>query len=284
MQFAFWEHEGQPGRRVTTPHYVICSTIPDDQILAAVAQVMEGAFGQYRLLAPEVPMTDRPMECYLFANRTEWAAFTKDHTGEDAAVYLQINRGGYTIRDWYVAYYLGDIGTYSVAAHEGFHQYLGRHLKQRIPPFLEEGLACTFEDVTWEGKLPRWDQSINYSRMESLRHAASNGDLQPLKDLIGTHAGQIVNRSHEQIALFYAQCWAFARFVREADNGRHRAALAQMLADAASGTLVGDRSPPYDRALWNTRSAQPVLEHYLEEPLPAIDAEYRKFVAQIARQ
>ena len=64
----------------------------------------------------------------------------------------------------------------------------------------------------------------------------------------------------------------------------YRAQAAQMLADAATGNLVGDRSPPNDRSLWNTRSAQPVLEHYLDEPLSAIDAEYRKFVAKIARQ
>jgi len=278
----FWEQDGQAGRMVTTPHYVIRSTIEDEQILAGVAQVMEGAFGQYRQLAPEVPVTDQPMECFLFANRPQWAAFTKDHTGVDASTYLQINRGGYTVRDWYVAYFLGDIATYSVAAHEGFHQYLGRHLKQRIPPFLEEGLACMFEDVTWDGKLPRWDLTVNYGRQNALHQAMVDDRLLPLEDLIGTHAGQIVNRSHEQISLFYAQCWAFARFIREADHGRYRDALARMLADAAAGKLVGDQSPKNDRSLWNSRSARPVLEYYLGMELPEIDKQYRAFVSRIA--
>lgn len=243
---------------------------------------MEGAFGQYRQLAPEVPVTDRPMECFLFANRQQWAQFTRQRTGNDAAVYLQINRGGYTVRDWYVAYFLGDIGTYSVAAHEGFHQYLGRHLKQRIPPFLEEGLACTFEDVTWDGKLPRWDLTVNYGRQSALHQAVSEDRLLPLDDLIGTHAGQVVNQSHEQIALFYSQSWAFARFMREAEGGKYRPALAQMLTDAATGHLVGDQSPRRDHTLWNPRSARPELEYYLHMELPEIDKKYRDFLRAIA--
>ena len=74
------------------------------------------------------------MACYLFQTRDEWAAFTRTRTGADAAIYLQINRGGYTVRDWYVAYFIGDLGTYSVAAHEGFHQYVARHFRSRLPP------------------------------------------------------------------------------------------------------------------------------------------------------
>ena len=56
-----------------------------------------------------------------------------------------------------MAYFIGDLGTYSVAAHEGLHQFLARHFKSRPPPFLEEGMACMFEDVKWDGDLPRWD-------------------------------------------------------------------------------------------------------------------------------
>src|SRR5690348_10671933 len=226
-----WEYEGHPGLRVDTSHYVIYSTVGDDQLLSSVGQVMEGAFSEYRQLAPDVPLSDKPLECYLFANRAQWAGFTKDHTGQDAAIYLQINRGGYTVHDWYVAYYLGDIGTYSVAAHEGFHQYLGRHLKQRIPPFLEEGLACLFEDITWENRLPRWDLSINYGRQSALKQAVKDDTMLPLEVLISTHAGQVVNRPKEQVSAFYAQCWAFARFMREAEEGRYRRVLERMLAD-----------------------------------------------------
>ena len=142
-----WTFDGEPGRRVTTPHYVVYATVTNDDFLESIGQLMEGALAEYRRLAPDVLESDQPMECYLFATRPQWAKFTREKTGEDAAVYLQINRGGYTVRDWFVAYFLGDVGTFCVAAHEGFHQYAARHFKARIPPFLEEGIACLFEDA-----------------------------------------------------------------------------------------------------------------------------------------
>jgi hypothetical protein len=279
-----WEFEGQAGQKLITEHYVIHSTINDQQIVAGVAQVLEGALTQYRQLAPDVPLTQRPLECFLFANRQQWVRFTVEHTGEDATVYLQINRGGYTVGDWFVAYFLGDIGTYSVAAHEGFHQYLGRHLQQRIPPFLEEGLACMFEDVTWDGNLPRWDLTVNYGRQSALRQAVAEDRLLPLADLMNTHAGLVVNRSHEKIALFYAQCWAFARFMREAEGGRFQPALARMLADAAAGRLMGDEPPRKDKTLWSPRVAGPVLEAYLAMPMPQIERRYRAFLQHAAKE
>src|SRR6185437_15596982 len=134
-----WSYEGEPGKRVVTPHYVVYATVTNDEFLEAVGQLMEGALAEYRRFAPAIPDDDRPMECYLFANRPQWARFTKEKTGEDASVYLQINRGGYTVRDWYVAYFLGDVGTFCVASHEGFHQFAARYFRTRVPPFLEEG-------------------------------------------------------------------------------------------------------------------------------------------------
>ena len=52
--------------------------------------------------APDVKLSPNPLDCYIFESRQEWANFTKRHTGADAAVYLQINRGGYTLNDWFV--------------------------------------------------------------------------------------------------------------------------------------------------------------------------------------
>src|SRR5687767_4177675 len=72
-----WSVEGQAGRKVSTPHYVIYTTMHDVELVESVGQLMEGALAQYRRLAPGVPLTDRPMECYLFQWRTQWAAFTK---------------------------------------------------------------------------------------------------------------------------------------------------------------------------------------------------------------
>lgn len=277
-----WAYGDRPGQRVRSPHYVIHTTIDDPEVVDALGQVMEGAFQQYRRIAPDAPATDRPMDCYLFQYRNEWAAFTERHTGVDAPIYLQINRGGYTFGDRYVAFFIGDIQTYSVAAHEGWHQYVARHFKHRPPPFLEEGLACLFEQVRWEGNLPRWDLTSNANRIRGLRNASASRTLMPLRQLVSMHAGQVVNGTSFQVEAFYAQNWAFARFLWDAEGGRYRPALQRMLADAAAGRLYRDniaRRPGSTE--WDPSSTTPLLERYLEMPLADIDRAYRAYIRKI---
>jgi hypothetical protein len=269
---------------VHTQHYTIYSTIQDrPDLLNRVAQLMEGAFDRYCTLAPTVTPTDHPMLCYLFDNRPQWIDFTRRHTGMDSNVYLQISRGGYTIHDWYVAYYIGDASTYSVAAHEGWHQFVARHFKGRLPPFLEEGLACTFENVQWNNDLPRFNMALNPARELSLRKAEDEGELFPLSELITLHAGQVVGRSSIRIEAFYAQDWAFARYLLEGENGRFRPALQKLIADTAAGNPydpTGSLRLPY--LGWNPAGAKPLLEHYLGQDLATTEDGYRQFMHKVA--
>ena len=292
VRFEKWSFEGKPATKVVTPHYLIYTTVEDPEIVASVGQLMEGALSQYRRLVPSVPVTDRPMECFLFQSRHQWAAFTKGKTGADAAIYLQINRGGYTVGDWYVAYFIGDVGTLSVAAHEGFHQYVARHFESRLPPFLEEGLACMFEEVRWGegrrasgGPLPRWNFARNGSRVHGLRNAVEGARLFSLPELASMHAGQVVDQSPERIEAFYAQSWAFAKFLWDAEGGRHRPALRRILTDAANGNLYpGDNSRKHDGGLWDPESARPLLEHYLGSSLETIDGAFQRYAKRLAAQ
>lgn len=283
-----WTFDGLPGQKITTPHYVIYTTLADAEVTSGIPQLMEGALSQYRRLAPGVPQSGQPMVCYLFQSRNQWAAFTQSRTGADAAIYLQINRGGYTVHDWYVAYYIGELGTYSVAAHEGFHQYVARHFRSRLPPFLEEGLACMFEEVRWESEapgkwLPRWNFAANRSRLVGLRNALEGAYLVPLPQLVAMHAGQVVDQPPAQIEAFYAQSWAFARFLWEADGGRHRDTLRRILTQAADGSLYpGPGSRRTDDGLWDPDSARPLLEYYLKTDLEKLDRSFRRYVHRLA--
>jgi len=71
----------------------------------------------------------------------QWGEVYRKHKGEDATVYLQINRGGYTVGDWFVAYFLGGYRQYPSRPPRDFIS-TGAAPSERIPPFLEEGLAC----------------------------------------------------------------------------------------------------------------------------------------------
>jgi hypothetical protein len=245
---------------------------------------MEGAYAQYRDLTPGITPSDRPMDCYIFAHRNEWAQFTTEHTGPDAAIYLQINRGGYTRFDWSVIYYIGEDATYAVAAHEGWHQYVARNFKTRIPPFLEEGIATMFENVRWAGDLPRWDLGTNPNRIAKLRRAIDDHNLFPLNELITMHAGNVVGLHGGKIEAFYAQDWAFAVFLLHADHARHKPALLKLLSDAANGTAYFPSELPHSILpdAWQPQSVKPLLERYLGEDLPSIDREYQAYIQSLA--
>jgi hypothetical protein len=283
IQAEDWDYKSDPGKLIKTAHYDLYTTVQSDEVRASVAQVMEGALAEYQKIAPGVPISDKPMQCYLFGNRGEWIDFTKRHTGVDAYVYLQINRGGYTVRDWYVAYYVGEAATYSVAAHEGWHQFVSRNFKGRIPPFLEEGIATMFEDITWHDDLPRWNLAVNRSRVQSLRRAVEGNYVFPLGELIGMHAGNVVNQSGNRIEAFYAQDWAFATFLWGADNGKYRPAMRQLMSDIADGTVYDPTGAHKSAAIpWNPQGVKPMLEHYLGMNLDQIDGEYQKYIRKVA--
>ena len=288
-----WTYDGAPGEMLQTTHYEIYTTIDDADLRTKLALVMEGAHGQYRKLAPGVPSSNDRLLCFVFGRRSQWEAFTRANTGADASIYLQINRGGYTIRDWYVAYDIGAIATLSVAAHEGWHQYVARNFRGRLPPFLEEGTSTLFERIRWEKvsgpkvpgaypEVPRWNLSTNGARQQSLRNTVENNRQYPLARLYRLHAGLVVGQMGGRIEAFYSQSWAFARFMLEAENGAYRPAFEKLLTDAASGE-VADPSGSHRRAglPWNPASVQPLIERYLGEPIEVTQEKYTRFVQKI---
>ena len=275
--------------RLRTAHHEVFSTVADDDYNQRLADTLEAAVPLYQSvtgLAPPPP-GERPMRCYVFANRAQFEAFTRTNLAESAEDYLKFNRGGYTIGDVFASHYAGD-GTLSTAAHEGFHQYLHRVLRDSIPPFLEEGLASMFESLSFGGVnrrgAPTFDLRRNTPLANALHAAVEHAALIPLPELATLHAGDVVGSDRYPRELFYAQSWAFARFLLEADAGRYRPALRQMFIDAAAGRLYG---PPdgVARAPGTFRPSESVamLERRLGAPLASLEPAYRAFVQQIAR-
>jgi hypothetical protein len=280
-----WTFGEEKARVLESEHYRLYTTIEDEEVLDLLPQVMEGAMSMYREVAAGVPVTGGPLDCFIFRWRSEWDRYTQRYAGPDAKIYLQIRSGGYTIKDRCVAYYIGRVGTFSVAAHEGWHQFAGRHFKGRLPPFLEEGIACMFETIMWSDRLPRWNLSVNTKRAEALRKAADAHELHPLQRLCSMHAGDIVDQPNDKIEGFYGQCWAFARFLWEAEGARYRPAMRKWLAEAAAGTVY-DPTRSHSRAAgpWDRRAVGPMIEHYLGMDLEAVDRAYQAYAKKIAHE
>ena len=105
----------------------------------------------------------------------------------------------------------------------------------------------------------------------------------PLPQLASMHAGQVVDQTPAQIEAFYAESWAFARFLWEADGGKHRDTLRRILTEAAEGSLFpGPSSRRTDDGLWDPDSARPLLEYYLKTDLEKLDRSFRRYVHRLA--
>jgi hypothetical protein len=124
---------------------------------------------------------------------------------------------------------------------------------------------------------------MNPLRAMSLRRAMEAGALFPLDQLIKLHAGLVVNMSGVKIEAFYAQNWAFARYLWEGENGRYRPGLQKLLAETANGT-VQDPTGSLRRSYlpWNPAGYKAMLEHYLGANLDEIDRGYQQFMRKIA--
>lgn len=278
------ERDGD-GVILRTEHYAIYTTITDPHYRNALTHVMEDAYRRYQALAPSTVDLKTPLECYVFARRSEWESFTTRLTPSDAPTYFRINRGGYTVGDRMAVFSSGQSATLRSAAHEGWHQYAARHLVDRLPPFLEEGIACFFENVQIDERgRPVWELTENHNRSRALRMATETGQLFPLAQLITLHAGEVVEMPGGRVEAFYAQSWAFARFLWDGDNGRYRPAMQRLLGDSIAGKLTEPTSTTATTRpgnVWDSRSAAPLLERYLSEDLPEIDRAYQQFVAQL---
>jgi hypothetical protein len=283
MSTSAWTFDGRPARIIKTDHYTIHTTMSDPDFIESLVQVMEGALQQYRALTPGVELTGKPMNCYIFSLRHQWATFTEKNTGSDASVYLQINRGGYTVNDWFVSYYIGDTGTFAVASHEGWHQYVARHFKMRLPPFMEEGIATMFENIAWPARRPRWNLSFNPSRADRLRTAIQDRTLWPLQQLCTMHAGDVVALSGDKIETFYAQNWAFAQFMYNAEGSKYRPAFQRMLMELASGEAAPHAGRRNAGEGWDPRTVRPLLEYYLGMDIEQIDKAYQAYIRQLVQ-
>lgn len=278
-----WQFGNAAGKKLRTDHFEIYTTVADPEFNEKFAVTMEGALREYRALAPAVRHDAAPMRCYIFANRAQWAAFTEMNLGESAGVYLQVNRGGYTRGDVFATHWAGD-GSIQTAAHEGFHQFVARNFKDALPPFLEEGIATTFEGVSWSIRgVPSWDLSRNDALAQTLYDARQAGTLVPLRQLVQTHAGEVVSAGTMRPELFYAQCWAFARFLREGEGGRRREALGRFLTAAAGGTLYDPSGKTFrPPGSFNPAMDLAAMERYFG-PLEQLEAAYAGYIGAIAK-
>ena len=273
-----WSGGPAGGIAVRSPHYTVYTTVRDEAVVGRMVRVLEAAYAEYAALIPPTEPYDKPPAVYFFRTPAEFDAFTRRLTGRDAPVYLSVGPGGYAYGDRFVCWLSSENDLWPVVAHEGFHQYVARHLVQRLPPAVEEGLATTFESVTVTPQHVRIDRRHNARRATGLADAARAGALIPLDDLLRMHAGDIAGRPLVVREGFYGQCWAVARTLLE--RPEYAAGLRRMLADMRDGRAAVSVSNSADPTLYRPAAVRPLLQHYIAPDWERLGRDVRSVIAR----
>jgi hypothetical protein len=287
-----WTNEYGQGLKLTTPHYEIFTTLLDKEILCRIPAFMESAYDSYNAQLTEPTETLTKFRIYLFADRAQWEDFTRSFGGEQAQTYCAIKAGAYCHNGTCVAYDIGPKRTFSVLAHEGWHQFNGRHFKFRLPSWLDEGVAMLFEEYRAEGGKFFFELTRNEYRLNALGKTLLQNGTIPLKELIVMNPGDVLASDQtEDVMAFYSQSYALVRFLREAGQWRHIGIYQRLLADSFSGNwpldeaskkMAADRNVPRT-ILWNHIVGLSLFQEYVGYDIEQIEKEYLDFCIKITQ-
>lgn len=236
-----WEFMGVEGQLIETPHWEIYTTIDNERFVGFLPEFYEAALERYRSALGELPPPPHAMATYLFGDRRQWKNKTRMMLPELASSFEGLGRGGFTADGVAVLYDIDnsmwDRDTLALSAHEGWHQYAQTTFQQQLPPWLDEGIATMMEGFRIRRSTFDFSVDANRERSYRLRSAKRSGTLIPLRDLLDGDPHVFLGQGKSDLLTYYAQVWALARYLTEAEDARYLPALQNVLMLAIEGDL-----------------------------------------------
>jgi hypothetical protein len=283
-----WDNPETSGSQLITEHYSIYTTAINQALVTYLPGFMEAAYRNYLRLTNLPERAGEPMPVYMMASRQEWASLTESVVGKEAAgPYLSLQAGGYCHKGVCVFWDIGVMGTFSVAAHEGMHQFIHRRLRDRLPMWLEEGLCAVAEGYHVTADSVAFTPERNTIRFADLRTAIVQGRWIPLRKLLSMDSSDAVVGGTERAVGYYGQLWALIRFILSQPT--YRAGMERMLADAEAGRFgqvlaaAGQERRRRDGRAYNQAVSEPLFAHYITPDLDRFEKEFRAFAGKLAR-
>ncbi|MCC6426607.1 MAG: DUF1570 domain-containing protein [Phycisphaerales bacterium] len=284
-----WTFAGRTGTTITTPSYRLFTTVDWPWMIDSIPAFLESALQRYSTALGELPKPPHAMDTYMMATRPQWVDLCRSLLGPDDRSFEQIQRGGVTLAGKAMLYNVGPRDTFSLVAHEGWHQYSQTVLRDPLPVWMEEGIATYMEGYRWDRKRTKAEFQAwrNFERFEALRKAAGNNRLIPLDELLNTTPQEQLGRSDERALTYYAQVWALIHFMHEGAEGKYSKGLADALIDASRARLTqhiaDELGGQAARNHMMRRRGPQLFQAYCGTDMTAAASEYRAFIEQVVR-
>ncbi|RKY24835.1 MAG: hypothetical protein DRP83_07075 [Planctomycetota bacterium] len=280
-----WPGVAQRGTVFFTTHYRIYTSTGDRKLRIVLPGFMEACYGNYLDLTglADLPASTEKMPMYMLASRAEWLSLTRGKFGQ-AKTAEKLQAGGYTYKGTTVCWNIGPMVTYSVASHEGLHQFLYYRLKSRLPLWAEEGLATNAEGFVFDRGRVRFLPKNNVLRLVDLRQAILGDYWIPLKKLLTTSPAAVIHANEDQAVGYYGQVWAIVNFLRTDETYAPR--WKKMLADAQAGLFDKILSPQQRRARgprYTAATGQAIFKHYIDPDIEQFEKRYKTFCRKLVK-
>jgi len=264
------------GRQLVSEHYRIYTTV-NGSLLKTLPGFLEAGYDNC-LRITQLPDTSIPkkMPVYMMATRNQWAALSDSKFGLLNSPSVIIDNGGYSYRGVNVCWNIGGIATYSVASHEGMHQFLYHRLKNKLPLWAEEGLAATTEGFVMGHGTVTFTPDKNLTRMGNLQHAIINGLWIPIDELLTTDTIKMAARGQDQVLGYYGQLYALTSFLRQSKT--YGSGWYRMFKDAQAGKLKRARPKTRNR---RTGRYPGVFAYYITTDFDAFEKEYLRYARKM---
>jgi len=281
-----WQFGQHPGVVIVSQHYRVYTTINDGIYQRLLLKTLEATHARAMRIDPQAQV-EGPLNCYVFHNRDEWEAYTELRGGANASIYLHISAGGYCQQGIFAGYDLGREQTLSVIAHEAWHQFSWFAFKDRLPSWLEEGLATQNEGIEWDGTTPKFVSEMNFNRWLALKNALRENRMWQISDLVKTHAGQAIRRPQKDIDSYYAELWSLVLFMKGSPTYEPR--VRNLLDDARDGKLTaslagtGVTQQEIDNFTekWNSVAGPTYFRKYITTDPDAMQREYEAWAREL---
>jgi hypothetical protein len=281
VERAEWRYRRSDGVRLLTEHYDIFTTVRDENLLMALPQALETAYGFYRELVPAARTPAERLPVYLFAQRGDWEDFTRRFGGPKAPQLLKVRNGGYMERGVSVIEYISNATTFPILTHEGFHQFLHHCATPNVPAWINEGVAVLCEGMRWgRDGLRELDPWHNPARANALAEALQRRDTFGLQQLLRMNAGHVVGGSSRKIAAYYAQVWTLTLFLREGQAGKYADGFQRLMAALASGDLSDYADAGMLGVEGRRNAGEGLFRNFISDDLEAVEAEYIGFIRE----